>query len=122
MRRCISQRLEVTEATEGEVGLPRVVRLARRYKFSECETSVLYFTVVDQAGLFYDGSGRIGFGGIGGGTGGMSVCVCCVLCVCVCCVCVCVCVCARVHVCVLDAGLEKCVCMHTCVYISVCID
>ena len=76
MRRCISQRLEVTEATKGEVSLPRVVRLARRYKFSDCETSVLYFTVVDQAGLFYDGSGRIGFGGLGGGTGGVCKCVC----------------------------------------------
>ena len=73
MHRCVSQRLEVTEATKGELGLPRVVRLARRYKFSKSETSILYFTVVDQAGMFYDGSGRIGFGGIAGGTGGVCV-------------------------------------------------
>ena len=81
MRRCIFQRLAITEEAQGEVRLPRVVRLARRYKFNECETSVLYFTVVDQAGLFSDGTSRIGFGGFGGGTGGMCPSVCPYVCV-----------------------------------------
>jgi SpoVK/Ycf46/Vps4 family AAA+-type ATPase len=52
MKQCIDRRLEVTEKEKGEVALPRAVRLARRYKFSENETMLLYYVVADHYGVY----------------------------------------------------------------------
>ena len=41
-------KLEATEAANGEAGLPRVVKLARRLKLSEKETTVLIYTLCSQ--------------------------------------------------------------------------
>ena len=42
-------KLKVTEEAKGEKGLPRVIKLARRYKFSDKETLVLVYVFTCQA-------------------------------------------------------------------------
>ena len=56
MKRCIDMRLEVTEKEKGEMALPRVVRLARKYKFSTNETMSFYYVLVDMYGLCHETS------------------------------------------------------------------
>ena len=51
MKWCIDMRLGATEKEKGEVALPRAVRLARRYNFSEDETLLYNYLLVDQLSL-----------------------------------------------------------------------
>lgn len=44
-------RLKVTEEKHGEVRLPRVVRLCRKFNFSETETELFMFVLARQAGI-----------------------------------------------------------------------
>ena len=59
-------KLKVTEEAKGEKGLPRIVKLARRYKLSEKETTVLIYVftsqVADQQAINWRTSA---FGGMG---------------------------------------------------------
>ncbi|XP_019854420.1 PREDICTED: uncharacterized protein LOC105313451 [Amphimedon queenslandica] len=48
-KKIIDKRLAATEKTNGEVGLPRVIRLSRRLKLNEKETSILTYVLVAQA-------------------------------------------------------------------------
>ena len=41
-------KLEVTEKVKGESGLPRIIRLSRRFKLSDKETLVMIYTLTYQ--------------------------------------------------------------------------
>lgn len=47
-KKIIDKRLAATEKSNGEVGLPRVIRLSRRLKLNEKETSILTYVLVAQ--------------------------------------------------------------------------
>ena len=51
MKKIINLRLKLTEEKHGEIRLPRVVRLCRKYNFSANETEIIMFTLTMQAGI-----------------------------------------------------------------------
>ena len=48
MKKIWDAKLEVTEKVKGESGLPRIVRLSRRFKLNEKETLVMVYTLTCQ--------------------------------------------------------------------------
>ena len=51
MKKIIKLRLKLTEEKHGEIRLPRVVRLCRKYNFSADETEITLYTLTMQAGI-----------------------------------------------------------------------
>lgn len=56
----IESRLKATEEQYGSVGMPRVIRLSRKFKFTENETKIAVYSLVAQSG--YDREGRYSYG------------------------------------------------------------
>ena len=56
----IESRLKATEKQYGSVGMPRVIRLSRKFKFTENETKIAVYSLVAQSG--YDREGRYSYG------------------------------------------------------------
>ena len=56
----IESRLKATEEQYTFVGMPRVVRLCRKFKFTENETKIAIYSLVAQSG--YDREGRYSYG------------------------------------------------------------
>ncbi len=50
-----NRKLEVTESKMGEVGLPRIIKLARKLKLNEKETKVLVYVLCCQVQCYKDG-------------------------------------------------------------------
>lgn len=61
MKWIIDCRLRVTEEEKGELALPRIIRLCRKFKFTDNESRIAIFSLVAQSG--YDRENRFGYGG-----------------------------------------------------------
>jgi len=59
MKAVIDARLAASEKELGELYLPRIVRLSRKFKFSEVDTTIAIYALVIQSG--YDHDGRFGY-------------------------------------------------------------
>ena len=60
MKLVIDTRLAVTEKESSELHLPRIVRLSRKFNFSENDSKIAIYALVIQSG--YDHEGRFGYG------------------------------------------------------------
>ena len=60
MKAVIDARLDATEKELGELYLPRIIRLCRKFKFSEVDSKIAIYALVIQSG--YDHEGRFGYG------------------------------------------------------------
>ena len=68
----IQSRLEATKEKHGECYLPRIVRLCKRFKFTENECKLAIVTLIAQGGL--DDSPRRNYGPFGGGIDCVTAC------------------------------------------------
>ncbi len=60
MKLVVDARLAATEKDLGELYLPRIVRLCKKFNFSEVDTKIAIYALVNQSG--YDADGRFGYG------------------------------------------------------------
>ena len=62
MKLVIESKLLATEKQLGEIYLPRITRLCRKFKFNENETKIATFCLVTQSGYGENHSGRFDYG------------------------------------------------------------